>query len=162
MMEGKQHYPLHLHTPAKHMKEKGTIWQEDIAAITISQNIHTTQDAGKLQAAHKHCGNGTDSILLPDQIRDEGAQGGEQKAARRTVGRRPIQRDAPALPSLRFLCCGLLSAPTVARHTASTRRCSPEGSRTTAYPSGAAGAAAGAGQRMSILQGRLTCSQKAA
>lgn len=53
----------------------------------------------------------------------------------RTVGRLPDQRAAPAFPSLRFLCCGLLSAPTVARHAASTRRCSPDGSRTVAYPS---------------------------
>ncbi len=50
----------------------------------------------------------------------------------RTVGLRPIQREAPALPSFLFLCCGLDSAPTVALHRSSTFRCSPEGSLTVA------------------------------
>ena len=53
----------------------------------------------------------------------------------RVIGRLPFHLAAPALPSLTFLCCGLDSTPMVATHLASTLRCSPEGSFTTAYPS---------------------------
>lgn len=55
-----------------------------------------------------------------------------------TTGRRPFQREAPAFPAFLFLCWGLDSAPTVALQLASTRLCVPDGSRTTAYPSGPA------------------------
>ncbi len=50
-----------------------------------------------------------------------------------TTGRRPAHLAAPALPSFRFLCCGLESTPMVAVHLARTARCSPLGSLMTAY-----------------------------
>jgi len=55
-----------------------------------------------------------------------------------TTGRLPCHLEAPAFPCFLFLCWGLDSAPTVALQVANTRLCVPEGSRTTAYPSGPA------------------------
>mmetsp|Transcript_16812 Transcript_16812/g.54993 ORF Transcript_16812/g.54993 Transcript_16812/m.54993 type:complete len:238 (-) Transcript_16812:268-981(-) len=56
-------------------------------------------------------------------------------ATPRTVGRRPSQRAAPALPRTVFLCCSLETLPTVAMHVRSTLRTSRLERRTSAYPS---------------------------
>ena len=50
-------------------------------------------------------------------------------ATPRTVGLRPRQRAAPALPSDRRECSGLPTSPTVARHSTGTLRNSPDRSR---------------------------------
>src|SRR5215469_3256679 len=55
-------------------------------------------------------------------------------ATPRTCGRRPFHRLRPALPSLMLPCSELPTSPTVARQLASTRRISPEGIRSWAYP----------------------------
>src|SRR5258707_13902258 len=55
-------------------------------------------------------------------------------ATPRTEGRLPFQRLRPALPSLMLPCSALPTSPTVARQLASTRRISPEGIRSWAYP----------------------------
>src|SRR5438128_6731001 len=47
-------------------------------------------------------------------------------ATPRTTGRLPSQRLRPALPTTVFWLSGLDTAPTVARHSAGTRRTSPE------------------------------------
>src|SRR5207344_1550230 len=47
-------------------------------------------------------------------------------ATPRPVARRPSQRCRPALPMTMFWLSGLLTAPTVARHSPGTRRSSPE------------------------------------
>src|SRR3546814_363170 len=54
-------------------------------------------------------------------------------AAPRTVGLMPRQRLAPALPSFWRLCSTLPTSPMVARHSAGTRRISPERRRSVAY-----------------------------
>src|SRR5690554_403389 len=54
-------------------------------------------------------------------------------AVPRTLGRRPIQRERPALPNETPSCSRLLTDPTVARQSCSTRRISPEGRRRRAY-----------------------------
>src|SRR5579884_2697462 len=46
----------------------------------------------------------------------------------RLCGVRPIQRLRPALPKVTFSCSTLPTWPTVAEHSAATRRTSPEGS----------------------------------
>src|SRR6202043_2228737 len=55
-------------------------------------------------------------------------------ATPRTEGRLPFQRLRPALPSLMLPCSALPTSPTVARQFASTRRISPDGIRSWAYP----------------------------
>ena len=55
-------------------------------------------------------------------------------AIERTVGRVPRQRVRPALPVDSFMWSGLETAPTVAMHSARTRRVSPELSRRIAQP----------------------------
>src|SRR5215208_1847917 len=50
-------------------------------------------------------------------------------ATPRTFGRKPFQRDRPALPSETFSCSMLPTWPTVALQTKGTRRTSPEGMR---------------------------------
>src|SRR5579875_3792968 len=50
-------------------------------------------------------------------------------ATPRTAGRRPSQRDRPALPRLIVSCSRLPTCPTVARQSRWTFRTSPEGSR---------------------------------
>src|ERR1700678_684473 len=50
-------------------------------------------------------------------------------ATPRTDGRLPFQRLRPALPSLMLPCSELPTSPTVARHSALTRRISPDGMR---------------------------------
>src|SRR3989440_3744815 len=52
----------------------------------------------------------------------------------RTVGRLPSQRERPALPPDSFSCSRLPTCPMVAEHSTLTRRSSPEGIRTAAYP----------------------------
>src|SRR5471032_1649145 len=54
-------------------------------------------------------------------------------ATPRTVGRTPRQRLAPALPSERRLCSEFETSPSVARHSASTLRISPERRRRVTY-----------------------------
>src|SRR6185503_4918379 len=55
-------------------------------------------------------------------------------AIERTVGRVPLQRVRPALPVDSFIWSGLDTAPTVAKHSARTRRVSPEFSLRIAQP----------------------------
>src|SRR5215471_9587127 len=55
-------------------------------------------------------------------------------ATPRTEGRLPLHRLRPALPSLMLPCSEFPTSPTVARQLASTRRISPEGIRSWAYP----------------------------
>src|SRR4051794_2817597 len=52
----------------------------------------------------------------------------------RTVGRLPFQRLRPALPPVSFSWSRFPTCPTVARQVSSTRRSSPDGRRSTAYP----------------------------
>src|SRR6201991_3808389 len=47
-------------------------------------------------------------------------------ATPRTDGLTPSQRERPALPSEMFMWSGFDTAPTVAKHWAMTRRCSPD------------------------------------
>src|SRR5512139_1024941 len=54
-------------------------------------------------------------------------------ATPRTFGRRPSQRERPALPMLRFSWSGFPTWPTVAMQRTCTRRCSPLGIRIVAY-----------------------------
>src|SRR6185503_19261174 len=54
-------------------------------------------------------------------------------ATPRTLGRNPIQRDLPALPSETFSCSIFPTWPTVALQTSGTRRTSPDGIRNCAY-----------------------------
>src|SRR5271154_6945640 len=51
----------------------------------------------------------------------------------RLCGLRPSQRLRPALPRLMFMCSALPIMPIVARHSALTRRTSPDGSVTCAH-----------------------------
>src|SRR5690242_4039303 len=72
----------------------------------------------------------------------------------RTRERRPSQRVRPALPIEMFSCSRLPTWPTVARHSMRTRRCSPDGSFTSAYsPSFAINCAAGAPHHLPALPG---------
>src|SRR5512133_40551 len=53
----------------------------------------------------------------------------------RTVGRTPFQRLRPALPPVTFSWSTFPTCPIVARQTSGTRRSSPDGSRSTPWPS---------------------------
>src|SRR5688500_20111112 len=51
----------------------------------------------------------------------------------RLCGLRPRWRLRPALPRLMFMCSGLLTSPSVARHSELIRRTSPDGSVSCAH-----------------------------